>query len=43
MANLCRELSLIARQKGLGRQDWTTLIKVYEEWAGVQVRLGAES
>lgn len=43
VTNVVRELSQIARQKGLGRQDWTTLIKVYEEWAGVQVRLGAES
>lgn len=43
LTNLCRELSLIARQKGLGKQDWTTLIKVYEEWAGVRVRLDPES
>jgi len=42
VTNLCRELSLMARQRGLGREDWTTLIKLYEEWAGVHVRLGQE-
>ena len=39
VAHLTRELFSMARQKGLGRQDWTSLLTLYEEWAGVKVRL----
>ena len=39
VTNLCRELATMARQKGLGKLDWTSLISLYEEWAGVEVRL----
>lgn len=42
VTSLVRELAGMARQKGLGKLDWTSLIKLYEEWAGVEVRLGRE-
>jgi len=40
MGNLAQQMFEIARSGGLGQKDISSVIKIYEDWAGTEVRKG---